>query len=612
MIPDAPNNPVDRYPRFNMFRIGDPAKKNLKERRLLRGLYAGTLVLLGLFLLATIRTFDKYSTANRSVRDSNAVLQELGSMVSGLKDAQTGARGFILTHDTSFVLPFRIAQPAVEQSIQRLDSLSRAGATDLDLSRIQQLSHQMLKQIQDQLLTERTSHVGLQGVELDQLERSRDLMERIRAEHERLSANLESTRDANLTEEQSLKPDTPVMLVVYSVLAILASSLLFWRLIRALAKAERGEVEILRKVDELNREVRTREFAERSLKRVLDSSPSSVMAFRSLRDKLGRVVDFEWILANRESERIYGNEGEQLIGKRLLSQLPQLRGSAMFEALLEVVESGAPYEVKQQSAQRPDVWIHVHALRLLDGFVVTITDISETRRAQDLLAEGDRLAITGGIARTIAHEVRNPLTNLHMALEQMLDELDPVVREELKPYSEILQRNMHRISKLITDLLESSKVRELNKRPCDVKALLDATVASVQDRVDLLEMKAVVEVADDVEPVMADPDMLTVALSNLCVNAIEAMTEGEGHLLLKAVMHRDRVRICVVDNGKGIAEENIQRLFQAFYSGRSGGMGLGLTSARTILNAHGVHVDVESTLDAGTTFTLTFPEVGTE
>ena len=69
-----------------------------------------------------------------------------------------------------------------------------------------------------------------------------------------------------------------------------------------------------------------------------------------------------------------------------------------------------------------------------------------------------------------------------------------------------------------------------------------------------------------------------------------------------------QLRISVADNGKGIPEENIQRLFQAFYSGRTGGMGLGLTNARTILNAHGVHMDVKSTVGEGTTFLLTFPE----
>jgi signal transduction histidine kinase len=590
-----------------MFHLGDPSGKSLRERRLLRVLYVFTIVMLAVLLLATVRAFDKYSSANKSVRDSNAVLQEIASMISGLKDAQTGATGYILTHDTSFMLPFRLAQPAVERSIRRLDSLSRAGATNMDLRGIQGLSRQMLRQIQEQFLSEHTSELGLQEGERAQLEQSRDLMGRIRAEQLRLSTELERVRDAYLNQERSLKPDTPLMLLVYAVLAILATSLLFWRLFRALAKAERAEVEILRKVDELNKEVRTREFAERSLKRVLDTSPNAIMAFRSIRDKLGRITDFEWILANTESLHLYGHN-EPLIGKRLLNQLPWARQHAWFDGFVEVVETGTPFEIDQQSEQRPGTWNHVHAVRLLDGLVATVTDISEMKRARELLAEGDRLAITGGIARTIAHEVRNPLTNLHMALEQMLDELDPDTRENLAPFSDILKRNMQRISKLISDLLESSKSRELDKRSCAVRDLLDTAVASVQDRLGLLRMKASVEVGPGTANVAADPDMFGVALTNLCINAIEAMEEGRGRLLLQSDMEKGHVRIRIMDNGKGIAEANIQRLFQAFYSGRSGGMGLGLTSARSILNAHGVHVDVASTLGSGTTFTLTFPD----
>lgn len=590
-----------------MFHLGDPSGKSLRERRLLRVLYVFTIAMLAVLLLATVRTFDKYSSANKSVRDSNAVLQEIASMISGLKDAQTGATGYILTHDTSFMLPFRLAQPAVERSIRRLDSLSRAGATNMDLRGIQGLSRQMLRQIQEQFLSEHTSELGLQEGERAQLEQSRDLMGRIRAEQLRLSTELERVRDAYLNQERSLKPDTPLMLLVYAVLAILATSLLFWRLFRALAKAERAEVEILRKVDELNKEVRTREFAERSLKRVLDTSPNAIMAFRSIRDKLGRITDFEWILANTESLHLYGHN-EPLIGKRLLNQLPWARQHAWFDGFVEVVETGTPFEIDQQSEQRPGTWNHVHAVRLLDGLVATVTDISEMKRARELLAEGDRLAITGGIARTIAHEVRNPLTNLHMALEQMLDELDPDTRENLAPFSDILKRNMQRISKLISDLLESSKSRELDKRSCAVRDLLDTAVASVQDRLGLLRMKASVEVGPGTANVAADPDMFGVALTNLCINAIEAMEEGRGRLLLQSDMEKGHVRIRIMDNGKGIAEANIQRLFQAFYSGRSGGMGLGLTSARSILNAHGVHVDVASTLGSGTTFTLTFPD----
>ena len=590
-----------------MFGYGAPLRTSRKERRLLRALYAGAVILLVTLLVVTVRTFERYSSANTSIRESNAVLQALETMVSGLKDAQIGVQGYMLTHDTGFVQPFRLAQPTVEGSIRQLDSLERAGILRKDLGDIQDLSRKLLKLIQDQFLAERSSMIGVQAGEEDHLRRSRELMDRIRMEHERLTVDLERVRNRDLSTERSLKPDTPLMLLVFSILAIIASGALFWRLFRALAKAEKAEAEIQRKVEQLNQEVRTREFAERSLKRVLDSSPSAIMAFRSVRDDDGRVVDFEWVLANKESERIYGHGTGPLIGKRLLEHLPYMIGTGLYQAFDEVVETGAPYEGDLQSIFRPEVWLHMHALRLLDGFVVTITDISETRRARELLAEGDRLAITGGIARTVAHEVRNPLTNLHMALEQMLEELSPETRNDVRLYTEILHRNMHRISKLITDLLETSKPKELDRRPCDVTAMLNASVAAVKDRLDLLSMSVDVQVAPQLEMVSADPEMLVIALTNLCVNAIEAMEEGKGLLELKAAMYQGHVRLTVADNGRGIPEENIQRLFQAFYSGRTGGMGLGLTNARTILNAHGVHMDVKSIVGEGTTFTLTFP-----
>lgn len=590
-----------------MFRTGEQLTQGGRERRMLRALYAFTLALLILFLLATIATFNRYTVANKTIRDSNAMLNALEAMVSGLKDAQIGVQGYMLTHDTVLARPFRLAQPAVEASMRQLDSLQHTGTTTKDLSHIQDLSRQMLKMIQDQFLSERGSLPGLQGSEEDRVHRSQELMERIRVEHAGLVLAVESMRDRNLTMERSLQPDTPLMLLIFSVMAILATALLFWRLFRALAKAEGAEAEIQWKVDQLNREMRTREFAERSLKRVLDSSPSAIMAFRSIRDANGEVVDFEWLLANRESERVYSRTHEPMIGKRLLRELPEMAEDGLYDAFLEVVETGTPFESTRQSALRQGAWVHLHALRLLDGFVVTITDVSEARRAQDLLAEADRLAITGGIARTIAHEVRNPLTNLRMALEQLTEELPGEVRDETTPFTDILRRNILRIGKLISDLLESSRPHELDRQPCNMADLLEAAVASVQDRLDLQHMRARVEVDPALPRIMADPDLLGVALTNLCVNAIEAMEEGKGQLLLKAWLQRGRVHASITDNGKGIPEENIQRLFQAFYSGHSGGMGLGLTSARTILNAHGVHMNVESTVGEGTTFTLTFP-----
>jgi signal transduction histidine kinase len=576
-------------------------------RSMLRKLYAGVLVLLLLMLYATYRTFQKFSGASERVREANAVLHEVEALGSGLKDAQTGVRSYILTHDTAFLPPFKAAQPDVERSMHRLDSLARAGVVQEDLSTFISLSRMMIKQVQDQFLAERATGIGLQDGELEQLAVGRDIMERVRQEQRRVTGSLEKARDRDLSTERSLRPDTPLMLLVFSLLAISATALLFWRLFQALNDAERARALAQAKVDERDAEMRTRQFAERSLRSVLDSSPNSVMACRSLRGAAGVIEDFTCFLANHECERRYAGKGGSLVGRRLLEVVPGIKATGLFGRLVEVVQTGTPLEDTVLSVHGADNWLHIHVLRLGDGFVITVTDVTETRRAQGLLAESDRLAITGGIARTIAHEVRNPLTNLHLALGQMLEEISPADQDAVRPFTEILARNTKRIGNLIDDLLESSKPKEVNRSECEVRTLLERTMANVQDRMGLLGMKGTVEVKPGAERLLGDATMLEVALTNLCINAVEAMDEGRGELHLTAACVDRRMRITVQDNGKGIAQENIQRLFQAFYSSRSGGMGLGLTSARTILNAHGVHVDVQSEVGIGTRFSLTFP-----
>lgn len=582
--------------------------KQTEERRLLKLLYLGTVVLLLVVLYATYVNFDRFSTATVVMREANHALRSTEAVTSALKDAETGSRGYILTHDTAFLRPFREAQGQVSEALDRLGE--HAGddpAAQARIDTLNALSRTLFKRIQDQILMERISPPGLQGAEAEQLAANRLLMDRIRANQRRITDELTAKRERWSEQEKSTKFSTPLMLLVYAGMAILATALLFWRLFNALGKAEAAEAEISRKVDQLDHEVRTREFAERSLKRVLDSSPSGIMAFRSVRDQQGAIADFEWILVNKEGERMVGRTAPELLGHRMLEVVPEYAGSDILRSYIEVVEGGSAYADERSSPMCPGLWLSVHAVRLLDGFVVTFTDISERKRAREMLMEGDRLATTGRIARTIAHEVRNPLTNLQMALEQLVDEVGAERAAAAAPYTDILRRNTKRIGQLITDLLESSKPRELHMAPCAIGEVLAATLDAVADRLALQRMTGMLDVQEGLPPVLMDPAMVQLALVNICINAVEAMEAGRGVLRLSASRSSSGLLVEVEDNGMGIAPENIQRLFEAFYSGRSGGMGLGLTSARTILNGHGVHMEVRSEQGQGTCFALTFP-----
>jgi signal transduction histidine kinase len=111
---------------------------------------------------------------------------------------------------------------------------------------------------------------------------------------------------------------------------------------------------------------------------------------------------------------------------------------------------------------------------------------------------------------------------------------------------------------------------------------------------------------------MANKEKLRIAFLNIVINAVEAMEPGQGTLTLTIDTVKDAHVVVIKDNGCGIPEENISRLFEPYFTSKRNGMGLGLAATLNILQSHKAHVDVTSVLKSGTTFTITFPAAGNE
>lgn len=237
-----------------------------------------------------------------------------------------------------------------------------------------------------------------------------------------------------------------------------------------------------------------------------------------------------------------------------------------------------------------------------------VRDVTDQKRAQQELLVAEKLSMTGKIARSIAHEVRNPLTNLGLALEQLKDELPPN-DPATTLYTDIIHRNVGRIGQLITEMLNSSKPRDLDRQLQPLSVIVRSTLALVTDRLKLKSMKLITDFTDGECPAPLDADQLKTALLNIMVNAVEAMQPGQGVLSVKTHCTDDsRVCVTISDNGSGISDENRQRLFDPFFTAKSGGMGLGLTATQNIVNSHKGSIEVDSKLGEGTTFRLLFPQ----
>lgn len=268
-----------------------------------------------------------------------------------------------------------------------------------------------------------------------------------------------------------------------------------------------------------------------------------------------------------------------------------------FEALLKT-KSGQSIECNIKTTSFQDADDHIH------GFQGIIEDISERKKIQQDLIRMEKLMMTGNIARSIAHEVRNPLTNINLALEQFSTELPE--NEMLDIYFDIIKRNTQRINQLVTEMLNSSKPSKLNLEKNNLNSILDKTLKLARDRMNLMDVKLEKKYDKNMGDILVDKEKISIAFLNIITNAIEAVEPGMGKIVVESADEENRQVIKIYDNGPGIEKESLSRLFDAFHTGKRGGMGLGLTSTQTIVNSHKAKIMVDSVVGRGTSFTITF------
>jgi len=212
-------------------------------------------------------------------------------------------------------------------------------------------------------------------------------------------------------------------------------------------------------------------------------------------------------------------------------------------------------------------------------------------------------AATGRIARTIAHEVRNPLTNINLATEHLKTEIQS---PEIEMLINMIGRNSNRINELINDLLNSTKATQLNFTNVNLNDLLDQSLTFAQDRIDLKEIKVVKKYASHLPQVSADIEKLNIAFLNIIVNAVEAMEPKEGVLTITTELKNNHCVVTISDNGKGIDDESLSKLFEPYFTTKEKGAGLGLTHTQNIILSHQANIIADSEPGQGTSFFISF------
>lgn len=206
-------------------------------------------------------------------------------------------------------------------------------------------------------------------------------------------------------------------------------------------------------------------------------------------------------------------------------------------------------------------------------------------------------------ASALAHEIRNPLTNINLSIE-MLE--STVESDELKVYLDIIKRSATRINVLVADLLKYQPTDELPAERHSIEELLDEVLAMAKDRISLKHVTVRKDYAPQDCQIALHRQKVKIALTNIIINALDAMPPEGGELRLISKSLAGIYTIRIEDNGCGISVENLANIFKPFFSNKPGGLGIGLATTYDILLANHVGVTVESEEEVGTSFILLF------
>lgn len=227
------------------------------------------------------------------------------------------------------------------------------------------------------------------------------------------------------------------------------------------------------------------------------------------------------------------------------------------------------------------------------------------RRAQ----QAERLAELGTLTGGLAHEIKNPLSTVQLNLQLLQEDLDPHNPAYGRVVSRLatVQRETARLKDILDDFLKYAGKIELERRPVEVNRLLEELVDFFAPQAQLQRVRLRLKRSADEVVMEADPRLLKQAVLNLMLNAVQAMGEQGGELILSAGREDGQVRIDVIDTGGGITPEVQERIFDAYYSTKKGGTGLGLAMTRRIVQEHGGRVALTSEPGKGSDFTLYLP-----
>jgi len=312
---------------------------------------------------------------------------------------------------------------------------------------------------------------------------------------------------------------------------------------------------------------------------------------------------------NRTAEKLLHRTVTDAVGLPAADVFDPSLSTFLSRAPASTVRSGeVEYPLRDDTLRPLDVITYVTPNRE-DGVpqerIVLIRDLTEVKKLREEIDRSSRLASIGQLAAGVAHEIRNPLSSIKGFATYFL-ERHRTVPEDRK-IAETMIQEVDRLNRVISDLLEFARPLATSIRPVSIGPVVDHAVTLIREKAENngVEIDVAVDPAHDTVP--CDPDTIQQVLINLFINAIDAMPEG-GRLSVTVTRGTENNTVITVsDTGTGIEREDVEKIFNPYYTTKPAGTGLGLAIVHRIIEAHGGILSVTSAPGTGTSIMITLP-----
>ena len=381
----------------------------------------------------------------------------------------------------------------------------------------------------------------------------------------------------------------------------------FWVFVREIRRQREAALTLLRTRADLESQVGTTAADLRDsnarLQSIIDSAVDGIIVI----DSMGRVEAF-----SRGAERLFGYPSSEMIGRNVNALMPSPHREEHDGYIARYLESGEARIIgvgRQVTGRRRDGTtfpLHLSVGEMTVGgerkFTGILHDLSGRVRMEAQLREQASLVRLGEMAAVLAHEVKNPLAGIRGAIQVIGGRL-PAESRERSVIKEVVAR-IDGLDDLMKDLLLFARPPQPRTSRVELGALLSATAELLRNDPALKDLHVSLE--GTAPPIEADPELLKIVFVNLLVNGGQAM-EGRGTIRVSVDVVGGMCRIVVSDKGPGIPSDVREKIFTPFFTTKARGTGLGLPTAKRLIEAHHGQIGIACPPEGGTTVTIELP-----